>query len=445
MTVPTSNEAALRWPGIFRLGLVQAALGAVVVLVTSTLNRVMVVEYALPALLPGVLVSLHYAVQLVRPRFGFGSDRGGRRTPWIIGGMAVLSAGGVLCSIATVLLHSHAGLGLALAIVGYAMVGIGVGAAGTSLLVLMASRVDDHRRAAAATIMWILMIAGFAVTSGVVGRFLDPFSPRRLIQVTGIAAAAAFLIALTAVWNVERAGRPAPREAAPRAADGNGSFAAALERVWRDPPTRAFTLFVFVSMLAYSAQELLLEPFSGLVFGYTLGGSAKLSGSWHGSALFGMIGVGMLCSGRRRFGSLRQWTVGGCCASAAALASLGFASMVGPAWPLQLSVLVLGVSNGVFAVSAIGSMMELAHDGESGNAGVRMGLWGAAQAIAFAFGGVLGTAIVDSFRWLFGSPTAAFAVVFYVEAVLFLAAAVLAAKARSDRRFSPPTSSAVIA
>jgi BCD family chlorophyll transporter-like MFS transporter len=74
-----------------------------------------------------------------------------------------------------------------------------------------------------------------------------------------------------------------------------------------------------------------------------------------------------------------------------------------------------------------------------------MGLWGAAQAIAFAFGGVLGTAIVDSFRWLFGSPTAAFAVVFYVEAVLFLAAAALAAKARSDRRFSPPTSSAVIA
>jgi BCD family chlorophyll transporter-like MFS transporter len=90
-------------------------------------------------------------------------------------------------------------------------------------------------------------------------------------------------------------------------------------------------------------------------------------------------------------------------------------------------------------------MMELAHDGESGNAGVRMGLWGAAQAIAFAFGGVLGTAIVDSFRWLFGSPTAAFAIVFCVEALLFLAAAGLAARARSVRRFSSPTSSAVIA
>ena len=107
MSASDLNEAPLRWPGIFRLGLVQAALGAVVVLVTSTLKRGMVVEYALPALLPGVLVALHYAVQLIRPRFGYGSDRGGRRTPWIIGGMALLASGGVLCSIATVLLHAH--------------------------------------------------------------------------------------------------------------------------------------------------------------------------------------------------------------------------------------------------------------------------------------------------------------------------------------------------
>ena len=45
----------LGWLGIVRLGLVQTALGAIVVLTTSTMNRVMVVEYALPALMPGAL------------------------------------------------------------------------------------------------------------------------------------------------------------------------------------------------------------------------------------------------------------------------------------------------------------------------------------------------------------------------------------------------------
>ena len=67
----------LSWAGIARLGLVQMALGSVVVLVTSTLNRVMVVEFALPAILPGALVALHYCVQVLRPRMGWGSDMGG--------------------------------------------------------------------------------------------------------------------------------------------------------------------------------------------------------------------------------------------------------------------------------------------------------------------------------------------------------------------------------
>ncbi|MFM7704057.1 MAG: PucC family protein, partial [Rubrivivax sp.] len=96
----------LGWAGIVRLGLVQAMLGAVVVLTTSTLNRVMVVELALPALLPGLLVALHYAVQLTRPRMGWGSDVGGRRTPWILGGMVVLALGGFGGAVATAWMYT---------------------------------------------------------------------------------------------------------------------------------------------------------------------------------------------------------------------------------------------------------------------------------------------------------------------------------------------------
>lgn len=427
------------WFGIIRLGLVQAALGSVVVLVTSTLNRVMVVEYSLPALLPGLLVALHYAIQMIRPRFGHGSDRGGRRTPWIIGGMAVLAGGGVLCAAATVEMGRHLGGGIVLAVLGYAAVGLGVGAAGTSLLVLLATRVADHRRAAAATLMWVLMIAGFAITSTVVGHYLDPFSPQRLMQVTGMAAFIAFLVAAAALWNVEGAGGAG----ATGGAEGGGrarvevSFAAALRRVWSEPQARGFTLFVFVSMLAYSAQELLLEPFSGLVFGYSLGDSARLSGSWHAAALVGMIGVGVAGSLRRRSTSLRRWTIGGCVASSMAILGLACAAIAGPGWPLRLSVTLLGLSNGVFAVAAIGSMMELAHRGDAGNAGVRMGLWGAAQAVAFAVGGVFATLSVDFIRWLAGSPATAFAIVFATEAALFLTAARLAARVDSNPRQLP--------
>jgi BCD family chlorophyll transporter-like MFS transporter len=46
---------------------------------------------ALPALLPGILVAFHYLIQVVRPRMGHGSDVGGRRTPWLMGGMGSLA------------------------------------------------------------------------------------------------------------------------------------------------------------------------------------------------------------------------------------------------------------------------------------------------------------------------------------------------------------------
>lgn len=427
----SSRARSLSWLGIIRLGLVQAALGAVVVLVTSTLNRVMVVEYKMPAMLPGALVALHYAVQMLRPRFGFGSDRGGQRTRWILGGIALLGAGGVLCAIATVSISTHMVWGLALAVAAYAVVGLGVGAAGTSLLVLLASQVDERRRAAAATIMWVLMIAGFALTSTLAGHFLDPYSPHRLIIVMSAAAVAAFVVSVAAVWGVEHK-RQAELKLGQPAAPAHRDFRTALRRVWAEPEARSFTVFVFISMLAYSAQELLMEPFAGLVFGYSPGASASLSGQQHAGVFLGMIAVGLACSGRRRLGTLRAWTIGGCIASALALLSLVVANWVGPAWPLRASVFALGLSNGVFAVSAIGSMMALAHQGEASGAGVRMGLWGAAQAVAFALGGLFSTTLVDSARYLLGSPAAAFGIVFCAEAALFVIAARFAARVESS-------------
>jgi hypothetical protein len=65
-----SFGAGLGWLSIMRLGLVQASLGSIVVLTTSVLNRVMVVELMLAAVIPGLLVGLHYGVQISRPLWG---------------------------------------------------------------------------------------------------------------------------------------------------------------------------------------------------------------------------------------------------------------------------------------------------------------------------------------------------------------------------------------
>jgi BCD family chlorophyll transporter-like MFS transporter len=424
------------WASVARVGLVQAALGAVVVLTTSTLNRVMVVEHALPALLPGLLVALHYLVQLARPRMGFGSDVGGRRTPWIIGGMAVLGLGGVVAALATAWMGSDRSAGIVLALLGYTLVGLGVSASGTSLLVMLAKRVPEGRRAGAATLVWMMMIAGFAITAGLAGHWLDPYSPERLVTVTTCVALLAFGLTLVAVRGLEGHGQ-APVQAADPATPGAPSFREALKAVWAEPTARRFTVFVFASMLAFSAQDLILEPFAGTVFGYTPGATTQLSGVQNGGVLLGMLLVALAGAMGARWahhtwlrhvGSLRGWTIGGCVASALALFALSLAGVQGEAAPLKLIVFALGASNGAFSIGAIGSMMRLASEGQARREGVRMGLWGAAQAIAFGLGGLVGTGASDLARALIASPGEAYALVFALEAGLFLVAAALAVR-----------------
>jgi BCD family chlorophyll transporter-like MFS transporter len=412
----------LSWFGIFRLGLVQTGLGAIVVLTTSTLNRVMVVELAMPAMLPGALVAIHYALQVFRPAWGHGSDKGARRTPWIIGGMAVLAVGGLLAAVATAWMATQPMFGIALAIVAFCLIGGGVGAAGTSLLVLLAKRTDDKRRAAAATIVWVMMIAGFIVTTGVAGHLLDPFSPQRLVMVSGGVSVVAMLLTLIGVWGVEGRGMAVPSKPTQQS-----TFRDAIADVWREPQARRFAIFVFVSMLAYSAQDLILEPFAGVVFGFSPGETTKLSGLQHAGTLIGMALVPLIgFVFPRSRGHLQNWTIAGCAASAIALAALAAASVVGPSWPLRETVFALGVCNGAYAVAAIGSMMALVSKGGEQREGVRMGLWGAAQAIAFGTGGFIGTLASDAARSLLASPIQSYAVVFAAEAALFVVAAIMA-------------------
>ncbi len=414
----TEDAPPLGWDGILRMGLVQAMLGAVVVLVTVTMNRVMLVELRLPATLPAFLVALQYFVQVIRPAMGHGSDRGGRRVPWIRGGVLLMAGSALLAAESLALIGGGArSAGIALAVLAYALIGIGVGTAGTALLALLGQAVAPSRRASAAAVVWMMMIAGIAVCAGVAGHALAPFSLHRLFVVTGIVAALAVGLAILATIGIER--RPAVRTVA---APGGPTLGAALAQAWRDPVARRFTVFVALSMLAYSAEEILLEPFAGFVFAWPPGSTAQLTGQQHAGALVGMLLVAVL-SPWRWSPPVRHWVLGGCLLSALALAGLADCALAGQSALLSPLVLLLGLGNGVFAVAAIGAMMQMA--GRRGG-GVRIGLWGAAQALAMGTGDLgAGIAMQASMRFL-TAPASAFAVLLGLEAVLFGAAALQA-------------------
>jgi BCD family chlorophyll transporter-like MFS transporter len=202
--IPASNKAStgLSWWHIVRLGLIQTSLGGIVVLTTSTLNRIMVVELALAATIPGFLVTIHHVVQLARPRIGYGSDVGGRRTPWIIGGMFILGLGGVLAALGTTLIPNQYWLGLSVSALGFFAIGVGPVRPARPCWLYSPSKCtraqascrgtrvvhDDHR---------------FRGHRRRRGHFLDPYSPERLMMVTSIVSALAIMVTLIVIRGIE--------------------------------------------------------------------------------------------------------------------------------------------------------------------------------------------------------------------------------------------------
>ena len=412
----------LSWLSIVRLGLVQMCLGAVVVLMTSTLNRLMVVELSLAATLPGALVAIHYLVQISRPKWGFLSDIQGNRTKWIILGMIILAVGANLAALCIPLYSFNATAATILSFLAYTLIGIGVGASGTSLLALLASHTIQHRRAAAATITWLMMIFGIAVTATVVGKLLEPYSVERLIKIVFGLTVVTVTITFISTLNIER-GLPTVN----KNINKSQSFLTGLKVIWSNSQTKRFSVFVFLSMTAYFMQELILEPYAGIVFSFTPGQSTSLSGMQNGGVFLGMLAVGIACTGFK-FGALKNWVWAGCMGSCISLVFIALAGQSPEIVPLAPLVFALGIFNGMFAVAAIGSMMSLASQNNDRREGTRMGLWGAAQAIAAGFGGLLGTILVDLLQLANFSHADAYGTVFIFEAALFALAASIATR-----------------
>jgi BCD family chlorophyll transporter-like MFS transporter len=88
-------------------------------------------------------------------------------------------------------------------------------------------------------------------------------------------------------------------------------------------------------------------------------------------------------------------------------------------------------------------MMALVGKGAPAREGVRMGLWGAAQAFAFGLGGFLGAGASDLARHFLGSPAAAYGTVFAIEGFLFLVAAVLALRLKRSPTSDTPAINAI--
>ena len=399
----------------------------------------MKVELALPATIAGFLIALHYAVQLTRVNWGHLSDKSQNRSQWIVLGMLILGIGGILASASIPLIESRFSYGIILALLSYSLIGFGVGAAGTPLLALLATYSSKSQKGFAASITFLMMILGLAITGITVGTMLDPYSHQKLLKITSSLAIITIIISFLSLRNLERSLQNSSHALTPNTINSDVPIFEGIKKVWMEREARLFTIFIFISMGAFSMQDPILEPFAGEVFGFTVGESTKLDGFHKIGTLIGIISI-VLCLSKLRigFGSLsivknerlgseKLWLITGCLFSALSLFIISLLALTFTEPNLLNSVVfIFGISNGVFTAGVLGTMLHLASRGSGDNKeGTRMGIWGAAQAYATMIAVFFSTLLVDILGLVMTSLPSVYGIVFLTAASFFIASAYL--------------------
>ncbi len=413
-----------RSANLARMGFFPFALGLTGVFVTGTLNRVMIVELAIPATLVGLFLAMPLLLSPLRMWLGYRSDavlvRGLRREPYIVLG-ALFSAAGVLA--ATTLAASAgthallAGLGLLIAFMAY---GVGKHLSSNTFEALIADKFEGDARSRAITLYKLPMFVGIIGGAIGLGRLLEPFSIERLLAVAFGVALVAFLLAGVAVVRQEPR-RPLVRAAAEQAR--RVPFWQTFRRlVWEDRQARLFFLFVMLAIVGTQTQEILLEPYGALVLGMSVAETSRLTSLWGTGAILAMaLGGGWLL---KRFGYRAMLRVG-LMVNVLVFLSLIVAGMLDSIGLFHALVLILGVGTGLAFAGAMAAVIDFT---TVVRAGFLMGVWGTAAELGEATGNLFGGAIVDTIRALTGSPLLAYGTVFALEGALLVTALVLLAR-----------------
>jgi BCD family chlorophyll transporter-like MFS transporter len=196
--------------------------------------------------------------------------------------------------------------------------------------------------------------------------------------------------------------------------------------VWPDPRMRRFFALVMLVIVGTLAQDILLEPYGGLVLGMTPGETTRLTGLWGVGTVLAMLAAGLGLIQRYGYMTVLRGGLGITIVVFGGLIGAGFLQQ-----PIlfQGLVFILGLGTGLAAAGLLTAVVEQT---TTARAGTLMGVWGVAHESGEALGGLLGGGVVDLVRLLSGGNSwLAYSTVFALEAGLLLVALLLMGHASS--------------
>jgi BCD family chlorophyll transporter-like MFS transporter len=414
---------------LLRLSLFQVSVGMALVLVIGTLNRVMIVELGVPAWLVALMISLPLVLAPLRAVVGHRSDThrsvlGWRRLPYLWIGTLLQFGGFAIMPFALIVLsgdapNAPAFVGPVASALAFLLVGAGLHTTQTVGLALATDLAPPHARARVVTLLCVMLLVGMLASALVFGRLLSPFSEFRLIQVIQGASVLTLVLNLAAVWKQETRDPVRHGPSQPRA-----SFREAFRSLGQGARTRRRLVAVGLGTMAFSMQDVLLEPYGGQVLHLPVAVTTTLTAMLAAGGLAGFALSALLLG--RGFDRYRLASVG-VLAGLVAFAALIVAAPADSAALFGLGTLLIGLGSALFVVGTLSAAMEQAGEGQGGLA---LGTWGAVQAfaagIAILAGGIthdLVGAYCRSGRLgaALAVPSTGYGVVYAIEIVLLFA------------------------
>jgi BCD family chlorophyll transporter-like MFS transporter len=429
--LPFADAATVELPmgRLLRLSLFQVTVGMAAVLLIGTLNRVMIVELAVPSWIVASMLALPLLFAPLRTLIGFRSDHhrsvlGWRRVPFIWFGTMAQFGGLAIMPFALLILSGDTTgpiwIGQAGAALAFFLVGAGLHTVQTVGLALATDLAPERARPRVVALLCAMLLAGMAVSAVVFGFLLAHFSEVRLIQVVQGSAVVTMILNCCALWKQE------PRSFKP--VDGPSAQKISFRDAWAvfaaTGRTRRRLIATALGTAGFSMQDILLEPYGGKILDLPVGATTALTAML---AVGG--GAGLMFAARRLSRGADAHRIAGL---GAVVGILAFAAVIFAA-PAQsrllfgLGVGLIGLGGGLFAHGTLTASMANA---EPGDRGLALGAWGAAQStaagLAIAFSGIvndLGSswALSGALGEALAEPVTGFTMVYSTEILLLVA------------------------
>ncbi len=427
---------------LLRLSLFQVTVGMAVVLLTGTLNRVMIVELGIPAWLIALMVSLPLVFAPLRALIGFRSDThrsvlGWRRVPYIWFGTLLQFGGLTIMPFALLVLsgegHGPVWIGVAGASLAFLLTGAGMHTTQTAGLALASDVASEASRPRVIALLYVVLMLGMVGSALVFSVALANFDQIQLIKILQAAAVATVILNGIALWKQEARNPALTSPDLPRPA-----FRDAWSTLNRQPGMRRFLLAVGTGTLAFSMQDILLEPYGAEVLSLSVSATTLLTA---------LLASGALAAFSYAARTLTRGADPHRLAATGALVGIVAFTLVILSAPMQSAILfwigtaLIGFGGGLFGISTLTAAMNMAGNSQNG---IALGVWGAVQATAIGVGIASGGGLrdlTDSFasQGLFGpalsGPAVAYAAVYHLEVILlFVTLAIVGPLARPLQR-----------